>query len=100
MGVKMEKAKTILNVVKEVGETVIDAIDKIDNSTSKLRKEENASYSVERCDDKGNKITLCSIHDSDGSWHYRKTIETEDGRTVMQYFDSMPTQKELDSMKP
>ena len=100
MGAKIEKAKTILNVVKEVGETVIDAIDKIDNSTSKLRKEENVSYSVDRCDDKGNKITLCSIHDSDGSWHYRKTIETEDGRTAIQYFDSMPTQKELDSMKP
>ena len=99
MGAKIEKAKSILNVVKEVGDAVIDAVDKIDNSTSKLRKEENASYSVERCDDKGNKITLCSIHDSDGSWHYRKTIETKDGRTVMQHFDSMPTQEDVDGMK-
>ena len=99
MGAKIEKAKSILNVVKEVGDAVIDAVDKIDNSTSKLRKEEDVSYSVERCDDKGNKITLCSIHDSDGSWHYRKTIETEDGRTVIQYFDSMPSQEELDNVK-
>ena len=99
MGAKIEKAKSILNVVKEVGDAVMDAVDKIDKSTSKLRKEENASYSVERCDDKGNKITLCSIHDSDGSWHYRKTIETEDGRTVIQHFDSMPTQEDVDGMK-
>ena len=38
MGAKIEKAKSILNVVKEVGDAVIDAVDKIDNSTSKLRK--------------------------------------------------------------
>ena len=100
MGAKIEKAKSILNVVKEVGDVVMDAVDKIDKSTSKLRKEENASYSVERCDDKGNKITLCSIHDSDGSWHYRKTIETKDGRTVMQNYNELPTQEELNKMKP
>lgn len=100
MGAKIEKAKSILNVVKEVGDVVIDAVEKIDESASKLRKEENTLYSVNRYDDKGNKITLCSIHNSDGSWHYRKTIETKDGRTVTQNYNELPTQEELNKMKP
>ena len=98
MGAKIEKAKTIFNTVKEVGDTVLDAAEKIGESISKAQVQDDILYGVKRYGDDGNEVTLCSIHDKDGTWRYHKTI-VKDGRTVIQYFDSMPTQEELDSVK-
>ena len=98
MGTKIEKAKTIFNTVKEVGDTVLDAAEKIGESISKAQVQDDILYGVKRYGDDGNEVTLCSIHDKDGTWRYHKTI-AKDGRTVIQYFDTMPSQEELDNMK-
>lgn len=98
MGTKIEKAKTIFKTVKEVGDTVLDAAEKIGESISKAQVQDDILYGIKRYGDDGNEVTLCSIHDKDGAWRYHKTI-VKDGRTVIQYFDSMPTQEELDSVK-
>ena len=99
MGTKIEKAKTIFNAVKEVGDTVLDAAEKIGETISKAKIQDDILYGVKRYDNDGNEVTLCSIHDKDGTWRYHKTI-VKDGRTVIQYFNSMPTQEELNKMKP
>ena len=94
----IEKAKTIFNAAKEIGDTVLDAAGKIGETISKAKIQDDILYGVKRYDDDGNEVTLCSIHDKDGTWRYHKTI-VKDDRTVIQYFDSMPTQEELDNMK-
>ena len=96
MGVKMEKVKDILNFTKEISGAVLNLVETIDSA---MTPKEEQLYSVSRYDEKGNKITLSSLREPDGSWHYHKTIDKEDGRIMIQYYDKMPTQKELDKMK-
>lgn len=102
MGAKIEKAKTILNAVKEVGETVLEAAEKIDESISKANPKEDIIYGVTRVEDDGKTITLCSIHEANGKWCYHKGITVcneKEHRSTTQYFKTMPTQEELDSVR-
>ena len=96
MGVKMEKVKNILNFTKDISGAVLDLVEMIDKTTSP--KKEQMVYEVSRYDEKGNKITLCSIQEQDGTWHYYKSIDNG-FRVAFNYYNSMPTQKELDKMK-
>lgn len=104
MSTKLEKAKTIFNAVKEIGDTVLDAAEKVDESISKakVQADETILYGVKRYGDDGKETTFCSIREPNGKWHYHKSISIcnkKEHRSTVQYFDSMPTQKELDSMK-
>ena len=96
MGVKMEKVKDILNFTKDISGAVLDLVEMIDKTTSP--KKEQMVYEVSRYDEKGNKITLCSIQEQDGTWHYYKSIENGN-KVAFRYYDTMPTQTELNKMK-
>lgn len=106
MGTKIEKAKTIFNAVKEVGDTVLDAAGKIGETISKAKIQDDVLsskvYGVCRFGDDGKVTTLCSIHEPDGKHSYHKTISICNDkihRSTTQYFDTIPSQEELDSVK-
>ena len=98
MGEKINKVKTFLTVFQEVADAFMDATEKIDTSISSLNKEDGVLYGVKRFDKNGNIISLCSIQNPNGTWHYYKSIDNG-FRVAFNYYNSMPTQKELDKMK-
>ena len=98
MGEKINKVKTFLNVFQEVADAFMDATEKIDMSISSLNKEDGVLYGVKRFDKNGNIISLCSIQNPNGTWHYYKTIENGN-KVAFRYYDTMPTQTELNKMK-
>ena len=98
MGEKINKVKTFLTVFQEVADAFMDATDKIDTSISSLNKEDGVLYGVKRFDKNGNIISLCSIQNPNGTWHYYKTIENGN-KVAFRYYDTMPTQTELNKMK-
>ena len=65
--------------------------------------EEYAVFCVKRHDDDGKETSLCSIRDSSGKWHYHKAISVHNEKEhnfTIEYYDTMPTQEELDSLDP
>lgn len=66
-------------------------------STTNLQ---NEWYGVCRYDENGNRISLCSIHDTDGSWRYHRMVDEPNNKSTVQYFDDVPpTQEEMGTVK-
>lgn len=102
----IEKAKTIFNAAKEIGDTVLDAAGKIDETISKAKARDNIfdtiEFGVSRFEDDGKMTSLCTIRESNGKYSYHKSISICNDkihRSTTQYFDTMPSQEELDNMK-
>ena len=98
MGEIINKVKSFLTVFQEVADAFMDATEKIDTSISSLNKEDGVLYGVKRFDKNGNIISLCSIQNPNGTWHYYKSIENVN-KVACRYYDTMPTQTELNKMK-